>query len=209
MSKAPRRRTPMRWPWSRAPVSGPVRGGRARPSWRGCPPSTARSTRRRRSREGNWPRLIGVPAAASAATRRACRGRTDDRRAVPLGRDVDSGGCRAGVMEPFANHAFEPRTTVRRIDLALAVEPLLTRDRAALRPGQPRAWESSRFSSPILARATSAYPAASDAVALGVLTDRRRRPLRAIRRRDRRGSDGGDPAARGAGRAARRRAARR
>ena len=51
--------------------------------------------------------------------------------------------ARAGVMEPFANHAFQPRAVVRRVDLAQAVERLLTRV-AALKPAAARAWESAR-----------------------------------------------------------------
>jgi len=35
--------------------------------------------------------------------------------------------ARAGVMEPFANHAFQPRAVVRRTDLAQAVARLLVR----------------------------------------------------------------------------------
>ena len=31
----------------------------------------------------------------------------------------------AGVMEPFANHAFQPRPLVRRVDLAQVVSRLL------------------------------------------------------------------------------------
>ena len=77
---------------------------------------------------------------------------------------------RAGVMEPFANHAFQPRTPVRRVDLAQAVERLLTRV-AAFKPG-PRAtaWESARVQFSDLAPSHLAYPAASAAVASGVLT---------------------------------------
>jgi len=35
--------------------------------------------------------------------------------------------ARAGVMDPFANHAFQPRAVVRRTDLALAAGRLLLR----------------------------------------------------------------------------------
>ena len=45
--------------------------------------------------------------------------------------------ARAGVMEPFANHAFQPRTVVRRIDLAQAVARLL-RERRRRRPAARR-----------------------------------------------------------------------
>jgi tetratricopeptide (TPR) repeat protein len=77
--------------------------------------------------------------------------------------------ARAGVMEPFANHAFQPRTVVRRIDLALAVERLLSRI-APQKPAAAKAWESTRWPFPDLATSHLAYPAASTAVASGVLT---------------------------------------
>ncbi len=76
--------------------------------------------------------------------------------------------ARAGVMEPFANHAFQPGTEVRRIDLAQAVERLLTRI-APLKPAAAKGWESPQ-SFPDLAPSHLAYPAASTAVASGVLT---------------------------------------
>jgi tetratricopeptide (TPR) repeat protein len=77
--------------------------------------------------------------------------------------------ARAGVMEPFANHAFQPRTPVRRIDLAQAVERLLARV-AASTPGPGRAWQSARVPFADLAPSHLAYPAASAAVASGVLS---------------------------------------
>jgi tetratricopeptide (TPR) repeat protein len=77
--------------------------------------------------------------------------------------------ARAGVMEPFANHAFQPQTVVRRIDLARAVERLLSRI-APLKPAEARAWESTPWPFTDLAPSHLAYPAASTAVAAGVLT---------------------------------------
>jgi len=76
---------------------------------------------------------------------------------------------RAGIMEPFANHAFQPRTAVRRIDLAQAVERLLSRI-APLQPAAAKVWQSTRRPFPDLAATHLAYPAASTAVASGVLT---------------------------------------
>ena len=76
---------------------------------------------------------------------------------------------RAGVMEPFANHAFQPGTVVRRTDLAQAVGRLLARI-AALKPARARPWESARLRFSDLAPGHIAYPAASVAVASGVLT---------------------------------------
>ena len=52
--------------------------------------------------------------------------------------------ARAGVMEPFANHAFQPRTVVRRIDLAEAVDRLLALV-APLKPAAAKAWASTRW----------------------------------------------------------------
>jgi tetratricopeptide (TPR) repeat protein len=79
--------------------------------------------------------------------------------------------ARAGVMEPFANHAFQPRTVVRRVDLAEAVDRLLALV-APLKPAAAKAWASTRWPFPDLAPSHLAYPAASTAVASGVLTTR-------------------------------------
>jgi tetratricopeptide (TPR) repeat protein len=75
---------------------------------------------------------------------------------------------RAGVMEPFANHAFQPRGVVRRIDLAQAVARLLARV-ATQNPAAAKAWESARLPFTDLSARHVAYPAASAAVAAGVL----------------------------------------
>ena len=77
--------------------------------------------------------------------------------------------ARAGIMEPFANHAFQPRTLVRRVDLAQAVARLLVRA-AARNPGRVKTWESERVRFSDLSAGHLAYPAASAAVAAGVLT---------------------------------------
>jgi tetratricopeptide (TPR) repeat protein len=76
--------------------------------------------------------------------------------------------ARAGIMEPFANHAFQPRTVVRRVDLAQAAARLLARA-AARDPGRAKAWEESRIRFSDLSAGHLAYPAASAAVAAGVL----------------------------------------
>ncbi len=75
---------------------------------------------------------------------------------------------RAGIMEPYANHAFQPRAIVRRTDLAQAVARLLPRV-AARRPAAARAWEGARLKFSDLAPSHLAYPAASAAVASGVM----------------------------------------
>ncbi|MGE5245611.1 MAG: tetratricopeptide repeat protein [Betaproteobacteria bacterium] len=77
--------------------------------------------------------------------------------------------ARAGIMEPYANHAFQPGAIVRRIDFAQAVSRLLARI-AARSPARAGAWESARVAFPDLAPAHLAYPAASAAVAAGVMT---------------------------------------
>jgi hypothetical protein len=76
--------------------------------------------------------------------------------------------AQAGVMEPYANHAFQPRTIVRRIDLAQVVSRLLTKVAEAT-PGQPHVWQSARLKFTDLAAGHLAYPAASAAVASGVM----------------------------------------
>jgi tetratricopeptide (TPR) repeat protein len=76
--------------------------------------------------------------------------------------------ARAGVIEPFANHAFQPRTVVRRTDLAQAVARLLARV-ALQHPDRAKAWESARLRFADLAPSHLAYPAASAAVAAGVM----------------------------------------
>jgi tetratricopeptide (TPR) repeat protein len=76
--------------------------------------------------------------------------------------------ARAGVIEPFANHQFQPRAIVRRADLAQAMARLLARV-AAQRPGAAKAWESARLRFSDLAPSHLAYPAASVAVAAGVI----------------------------------------
>ena len=76
--------------------------------------------------------------------------------------------ARAGVMEPFANHAFQPRAIVRRTDLAQAVARLLVRI-AAKSPGQKPAWDGARLKFADLSQGHIAYPAASAAVASGVM----------------------------------------
>ncbi|HWF86038.1 MAG TPA: tetratricopeptide repeat protein [Vicinamibacterales bacterium] len=77
--------------------------------------------------------------------------------------------ARAGVMEPFSNHAFQPRMIVRRADLAQAVARLLARI-AAANPGQPNAWDSARGTFSDVAPGHLAYRAASAAVAAHVMS---------------------------------------
>jgi hypothetical protein len=76
--------------------------------------------------------------------------------------------ARAGVMEPYANHAFQPRTVVRRTDLAQAIARLLARV-ATENPSRAKGWESARLKFSDLSPSHIAYPAASVAVAAGVM----------------------------------------
>jgi tetratricopeptide (TPR) repeat protein len=76
--------------------------------------------------------------------------------------------ARAGIVDPYDNHTFQPRSVVRRTDLALAMSRLLSRV-AAANPAQGRAWESARVRFSDLSPGHLAYPAASMAVAAGVM----------------------------------------
>jgi tetratricopeptide (TPR) repeat protein len=90
--------------------------------------------------------------------------------------------ARAGVMEPFANHAFQPRTVVRRTDLAQAVARLLSRITGP-NAARARGWESARLKFSDLSPNHLAYPAASAAVASGVMKttgDNAFQPSRAV-----------------------------
>ena len=77
--------------------------------------------------------------------------------------------ARAGVMEPFANHGFQPRAVVRRTDLAQAIARLLERINGP-NASQVKTWEAARPKFSDLALGHLAYPAASAAVAAGVLS---------------------------------------
>jgi hypothetical protein len=77
--------------------------------------------------------------------------------------------ARAGIMDPFSNHAFQPRLPVRRVDLAQAVSRLLARV-AAANPNRAAAWDAARLKFSDLSPGHLAYPAASAAVASGVMT---------------------------------------
>ena len=90
--------------------------------------------------------------------------------------------ARAGIMDPYANHAFQPRTVVRRTDLAQALARILARV-AAKNPARGKAWEAARLKFSDLAPSHLAYPAASIAVASGVMkttADNGFQPSRAV-----------------------------
>jgi hypothetical protein len=88
----------------------------------------------------------------------------------------------AGVIEPFANHSFQPRAVVRRADLAQTVSRLLARI-ARRSPKLADAWESTQVAFPDLAPSHLAYRAASQAVTSGVMktgADNSFQPSRAV-----------------------------
>jgi tetratricopeptide (TPR) repeat protein len=76
---------------------------------------------------------------------------------------------RAGVLDPSANHTFQPRAVVRRVDLAQAMTRLLAKV-AVVAPAQAKAWANARGRFTDIAAGHLAYPAAATAVAAGVLT---------------------------------------
>jgi tetratricopeptide (TPR) repeat protein len=76
--------------------------------------------------------------------------------------------ARAGVVEAFANHTFQPRAVVRRVDFAQAVARLL--DLVATgNPARARAWAGARGRFSDLPPSHLAYNDVSAAVAAGVL----------------------------------------
>lgn len=79
---------------------------------------------------------------------------------------------RAGIMEPYPNHTFQPNALVHRGDLALAASRALSLI-AAERPRQAEAWSGARARFPDLPPGHLSYPAASVAVQSGVMTTTR------------------------------------
>lgn len=75
---------------------------------------------------------------------------------------------RAGVMEAFSNHTFQPNTPVRRADLASAASHVLTLI-AAEKPKLAPKWRDPRPHFADLSPAHLSYPAAARAVSAGVM----------------------------------------
>ena len=75
---------------------------------------------------------------------------------------------RAGVMEPFPNHSFQPNTTVRRGDLAQAVSRVLALI-GATNPRLAARWRDPRPTFTDVGPAHLLYPAAARAVSAGVM----------------------------------------
>jgi Flp pilus assembly protein TadD len=88
---------------------------------------------------------------------------------------------KAGVMEAFPNHTFQPRAVVRRLDMAQVVSRVLGLI-AARRPALGREWAVARPRIADLPPTHMGYPAAASAVASGVMTlsDGMFRPTRVV-----------------------------
>lgn len=76
--------------------------------------------------------------------------------------------AQAGIIEPFANHAFQPRTQLRRVDLAMAVSRLLTIAGAA-RPEVRARWAKATPKIADVGAGHLSYSAVSVAVASEVM----------------------------------------
>jgi tetratricopeptide (TPR) repeat protein len=76
--------------------------------------------------------------------------------------------ARAGIIEAFANHSFQPRAVVRGVYLALAVSRLLA-GVASAQPALAQRWSNARGRFTDMSTSHLAYPAASAAVAAGVM----------------------------------------
>jgi tetratricopeptide (TPR) repeat protein len=77
--------------------------------------------------------------------------------------------ARAGLMEVYPNHTFQPETLVRRGDLARAASPALSLI-AARNPKLGASWHDARRKFPDVSPGHLNYPAASLAVEAGVMT---------------------------------------
>lgn len=77
--------------------------------------------------------------------------------------------ARAGLVEAFPNHTFQPRGVVRRVDLAQTVSRLLNVV-AASQPSRAQTWVGARGRFSDMTTGHLAYPAASMAVAAGAMT---------------------------------------
>jgi tetratricopeptide (TPR) repeat protein len=76
---------------------------------------------------------------------------------------------RAGIMDPFPNHTFQPDQRLSRGDLAVVVSRMLNLI-AAQRRAAPAAWQTARPAIADVPMTHPAYPAVAPAVASGVLS---------------------------------------
>ncbi len=77
--------------------------------------------------------------------------------------------ARAGVVEAFPNHTFQPRGLVRRVDLAQTLSRLLNVV-ATMQPARAQSWVGARGRFSDMTTGHLAYPAASMAVSAGAMT---------------------------------------
>lgn len=77
--------------------------------------------------------------------------------------------ARAGLMEPYPNHTFQPAAVVRRADLAQAASRALALI-AAENPKSAAEWRNARRKFPDVSAGHLSYPSASLAVEAGVMT---------------------------------------
>ena len=136
--------------------------------------------------------LIGIRLARAAAGRSPQRRRAHHRRAQPLGGDLDHGGRarrrHGAVREPRlpAAHGRPPRPISRRRSARLLARI------AAQNPARAKAWDAARLKFSDLSPSHLAYPAASAAVASGVMKTVGGQQLSAVEGGHGRGSDRGD-----------------
>lgn len=76
---------------------------------------------------------------------------------------------RAGIIEPYPNHTFQPNAIVRRGDLAMVASRVLSLV-AAENPALAGSWRNARRRFTDLSQGHPGYPAASLAVQAGVMT---------------------------------------
>jgi tetratricopeptide (TPR) repeat protein len=116
---------------------------------------------------GDLAALIGIrlePLLRRAQARQVVLTDVRGHRAAPRITEV----ARAGVLDPFPNHTFQPRGRVRRGDLAAAVSRLVLLS-AADDDERREAWTKARPKIADMAPGHLGYPAASVAVASGVM----------------------------------------
>ncbi len=137
----------------------------------GMPPEFADIAKTPRLTRGELAALIGVHFGRLLESRPARETVlvTDTRQywAAPWIRQVVD----AGVMEVNANHTFQPRAVVRRLDVARAVGRLLDLA-AAARPALAAAWQTGEKARPTIADVPPShlgYAAAAQVVAAGVM----------------------------------------
>ena len=75
---------------------------------------------------------------------------------------------RSGILDPFANHTFQPRSVVRRVDFAQAITRLLAKVGLVV-PAEAPKWVNARGRFTDIGAGHLAYQAASSAVASGVM----------------------------------------